>query len=189
MTELVRIEEPEPLLLTVNDYRVLADAGAFAGRSKVELIEGVILTVSPQRKWHWAVKSELARRIGNKLEELGLPLRAGAEGTVKLSENSAPEPDIVIASLSGDWDAYLGGGEVKLMIEIADTSEKFDLGKKRLLYARHGIPEYWVLTRQLIYCFWGPAENDYRHQDKRAFGQPIASATISDLTVETAGIL
>jgi Uma2 family endonuclease len=183
-----KVRKRQPLLLTVQDYRTLADAGAFEGRPKVELIDGVILTVSPQRNWHLFVKSELGRRLGNKLEQLGLPLRAYVEGTVALSQHNAPEPDIIISS-GGDLDDYLRGNAALLMIEVADTSARFDLGRKKQLYAEHRIPEYWVVTRKVVHRFSEPVGGSYRQGDERQFGQPVESATIPGLIIETAGIV
>jgi Uma2 family endonuclease len=189
MNELRQVEDRERLLLTVHDYRILAEAGAFEGRPKVELIDGVILTVSPQRRWHFAVKTELARRIGNELERLGLPLRAFVEGTVELSDHNAPEPDIVIGPSEGDPDGYLIGSSARLVIEIANSRPKFDLGRKKSLYAEHGAPEYWVLTRTVIHRFWSPEAGDYRQHQEQSFGEPISSVTIPGLTVESAGLI
>lgn len=189
MNEVRRIDEaPQQLLLTVEDYRMLADAGAFEERPKVELVDGVILTVSPQRNWHVFVKSELGRRLGNKLEQLGLPMRASIEATVALSRHNAPEPDIII-SLHGDPDDYMRRDEALLMVEVADTSTRFDLGRKKLLYAEHGIPEYWVLTKTMMHRFWSPKDGGYQQQDDRPFGHMIESITIPGLAIERAGIV
>lgn len=190
MNEVRQIQtSQQQLLLTVDDYRILHDAGAFQDRPKVELIEGVILTMSSQRRWHISVKSEFGRRLGNKLEQLGLPLRAFVEGTVALSKHNAPEPDIIIAPPGGEWDEYLTGDVAKLMVEVADTSVRFDLGRKKLLYARHGIPEYWVVTKKKVHRFWTPEGAAYRNSDERVFGEKIESATISGLFIDTTGIV
>jgi Uma2 family endonuclease len=74
------------------------------------------------------------------------------------------------------------------MVEVADTSARFDLGRKKQLYAEHAIPEYWVITKKLIHRFWSPADGEYRHSDERNFGLPIESATIPGLEVESGGI-
>jgi Uma2 family endonuclease len=186
MTVANRLEEftPRPLPLTVADYRILDEAGAFVGRPKVELIEGVLLTVSPQRRWHLRVKSELGQRLGAKLRELGLPLTADVDGTVVLSNDSAPEPDIIVSS-AGPPDDYVAAGTVRLLIEVADTTVRFDVEEKKRLYARYGIPEYWVVTKELVHRFWEPLEGSYVHGDERPLGHRIESATIPNLVVES----
>jgi Uma2 family endonuclease len=188
MNVLSTITRRKPLPLTVNDYRILHEAGAFVGRPRVELIEGVILTVNSQLRWHLAVKSGLSRRLGNKLEEMGLQYRAYCDGTVALSDDSAPDPDILIAS-DGPADEFVDGGVTHLIVEVADTSLRFDLGRKRLLYARGAIPEYWVVSRRSMYRFWMPEDGDYRQRDKMAFGQPMTSITIPCLTIESDGLI
>lgn len=190
MTELLPIQEPQPLLLTVDDYRILHESGAFEARPKVELIEGVILTVSPQKNAHAFAKSELARRLGNRIKELDLPFRAITEGTMALLPNSAPGPDITITA-ADPGDDYMKPDTTALVIEVANTSEAFDLGTKADLYARGGISEYWVLLlrKGQLVRHWAPAAQGYAKKDKVALGEPFESITIPALSVMSDGLL
>ena len=190
MTLANRIDEfqPQPLPLTLADYRILDEAGAFVGRPKVELVEGVLLTVSPQKRWHLRVKSELGRRLGNALQDLRLPLRADVDGTVALSGKSALEPDIIISS-DGPLDDYVEAKTVALIVEVAETTLRFDLDRKRLLYAASGIAEYWVVTKKIVHRFWSPQGDDYAHRDESPLGGMIESVTIPDLAVESDGLI
>lgn len=68
---------------------------------------------------------------------------------------SWPEPDLaVIAEIKDEYGKrHPYGNEVLLVIEISDSSSRYDSVTKRDLYARAGVPEYWVLDiqgRQLI---------------------------------------
>jgi Uma2 family endonuclease len=60
---------------------------------------------------------------------------------------SAPEPDLIVLKreTSHFTDAHPGPEDIRLIIEVADTTLSFDLRVKAPLYARAGIVEYWVL--------------------------------------------
>jgi Uma2 family endonuclease len=185
-----RIEERRPLPLTVEDFRILANAGAFVGRPKVELIQGVIVTASPQKNLHSFLKSELALRLGLRLRELRSPMRAITEGTLDLSPDSAPDPDITITS-DAPTDSFILRETVALIVEISDTSLTYDLETKAALYARSGVPEYWVVAarKRQVHRHWTPEQDGYRDKDVISFGDLLESATMPDLAVDTEGLV
>lgn len=182
--------EPQRFLLTVKDYQILHEAGAFVGRPKVELIEGVIVTVSPQTNLHSFAKSELALRLGLKLRELGSPLKAVTEGTVALSPDSAADPDITITS-DRSKNGYIERKTAALVIEVSDSSLRYDLGGKAQLYARCGVPEYWVVAvrKRQVHRHWSPSGEEYQNKDVIEFGDPIESVTIPGLAAESDGLI
>ncbi len=183
-------EEPKRLLLTLDDYRILHEAGAFVGRPKVELFEGIIYTVSPQKNLHSFVRSELALRLGLKLRECKMPLRAITEGTVALAHDTALDPDISVTS-DVARDGYIDIQTVRLIVEVSDTSLRDDLGTKAAVYARAAVPEYWVVDVQgrLLRRHWHADQGGYACKDVVAFGEPFASAIIPDLAVESDGLI
>ena len=178
---------PHPLKLRVADFMLLNDSGAFEGYSKVELIEGEIICVNSQFSRHARVKSLLIRRLGNALEALEAPLEAWGEVSVHLSDDSMPEPDIVLTSYRGTGPVPLE--TVALLIEVADTTLQNDLGRKARMYARAGIKEYWVAdveeNRFLIHT--KPSEEAYGERIELSFGETIRIGTLPDLQIETTG--
>ena len=66
------------------------------------------------------------------------------ETTFRLSEDTYLEPDIVICPRDS-WPAGLSGGNVLLVVEIADSSLSYDMGRKAALYASFGVRELWVM--------------------------------------------
>lgn len=77
-----------------------------------------------------------------------------------------------------------------LIVEVADTTKRYDLGTKARIYAAAGVPEYWVVNipGEVIHQLWSPADAAFAEQRTVAFGSTIRSATIAALTVETAGL-
>ena len=183
-------EDPKPFLLTLDDYRVLHEAGAFDRGPKVELIEGVILQLNPQQNRHSFAKTELAFRLRDKLREIGSPLRAIVEPTVAIPPDSAPEPDIALTS-DKPRDDYVALGTVALLIEVSSTTVGHDLKRKAALYARSGVPEYWVLEvyKAVLHRHRSPGGAAYSKQEALPLGGLLESVTIPGLAVESDGLI
>jgi Uma2 family endonuclease len=79
---------------------------------------------------------------------------------------------------------------VALAVEISDSTLKFDLTRKLALYAREGIPEYWVadIKGRKVHQFWAPDGGKYASSREVAFGVRIDSVTIAGLSVETVSL-
>ncbi len=127
--------------LTVDDVTAMVRAGILAEDDKVELLDGVLVEMSPQGSQHLIAVSRLNMRLVPIAAAAGLILTPQCPLDV-LSPISLPEPDIVIAPDPG-WDAY--PAQAVLVIEVSVTSRAVDLGRKAAIYAAAGIPEYWVL--------------------------------------------
>ncbi|MGO4884075.1 MAG: Uma2 family endonuclease [Bryobacteraceae bacterium] len=57
-----------------------------------------------------------------------------------------PVPDLIVLRRDqGDFDSNPRPQDLRLVVEIADSSLNFDLAVKAALYARAGVVEYWVL--------------------------------------------
>jgi Uma2 family endonuclease len=80
---------------------------------------------------------------------------------------------------------------VALIVEISDTSLTYDLETKAALYARSGVPEYWVVAarKRQVHRHWTPEQDGYRNKDVISFGDLLESATMPDLAVDTEGLV
>lgn len=180
---------PQRVALTVNDVALLDRAGAFDDYGKVELNEGDLLYVNAQYRRHMVVKSELAYRLRRAREGAGSPLFVGTEGSVALSDHDLPQPDILVTD-AADGDGAVPGSSIALLIEVADTTLAFDLGRKARIYARAGVPEYWVadVNGRVIHQLWRPESEGCAERRSMAFGAPVTAITVSDLTVPTTSL-
>jgi Uma2 family endonuclease len=173
---------PQRAKLSAREFWLLADAGAFQDFVKTELIEGEIFVVNAVHSRHARAHAALTVEIGLALRELGSDL-------ILLSTPSTELSDISLAR-SAEGKA-VAGGETVLAVEISDSSVDFDLGRKQRLYARHGIPEYWVvdITARRLVQMWSPSGEAFDQRDEHPFGARVESATIAGLAVETARLL
>jgi Uma2 family endonuclease len=191
MTLQTRSEDdaPQPARLTAKDFWLLAGSGAFDKHARTELIEGEIWVVNSVHRWHARIMGATHTALVRGIEAAGLPLEVLIAGSVSMSEDSVPEPDLsVIAALDEAPDTIMPE-ELKIAVEITDTTAKFDLGRKAKLYAVHGVPEYWVIhrDRRAVIQMWSPTPGGYSETRDVPFGARLEAATIPGLSVETPG--
>lgn len=125
--------------LKLADYERMVDAGILTEDDKVELINGVICEMTPQGDGHSYLIQWLNMRLVRGLPEGGPELRP--QLPMRLPPRSMPEPDFTIV----EPGQRRHPSTALLVIEIANTSRRFDLGTKAELYAAQGLPEYWVI--------------------------------------------
>lgn len=179
---------PHRAKLRVADFLLLAEAGAFSDYARTELIEGEIWVVNAVHRRHARAHAQLTIEIGVALKTAGSNLVAYTAPSTELSDDSLPEPDIAIGEPS---DAKIfPGPAMRVAIEISDSTLDLDLGRKARLYARYGVPEYWVvdIEGRLIHQMWAPDGEAYKQQRNAAFGETLAAATISGLTIDTGSL-
>ena len=190
MTEQIALERnPLPVKLTVEDYLLLDESGAFDRHPRTELIDGIVYAMNPQYRPHMVVKSELAYRLRRALEDIGNSAFVGTEGSVSLSKTDFPEPDILVTT-EPRGEGPVPASSILLLVEVGHTTLEFDLHQKSPAYARGGIPELWVVDvkRGIIHQMWKPQGDSYAGCQEVRFGEEIVAATMAGLMVATAGI-
>lgn len=182
---IVRPSEPTVHKITVDEFLALDEAGFFLDHH-VELIEGEIFEMAALHRPHSRTLMVLSTAIDLAVEALDASLEALSPISSKLNEHSLPEADIVIADR--EESRMVEGPTVRLLVEVADSSLRHDLGIKLRLYARTGVPEYWVadVNARKIIRFHAPAGEEYAERTEFAFGVAVPSATIAGLTIDTA---
>lgn len=135
---------PERRLWTVAEFDDAAARGIIKPDERLELIEGeVIYKVTPQESRHTtgirAVEEALRRAFA-----VGYDVRV--QMPLVFGTRSKPEPDIAV--VAGTFRDYAGSHPTTavLVVEVSGSSLAFDRTTKAGLYARAGIPEYWILN-------------------------------------------
>lgn len=137
------VEEPASFLFSREQYHQLGELGWFRGR-KVELIAGEIVVQSPQNWLHASTTDRSAEVLRRDLGagfwvRMQLPLDLGA------ASPSEPEPDVsVVRGSRGDYTDH--PATALLLVEVSDTTLRYDRGPKASLYARAGIGDYWTIN-------------------------------------------
>ncbi len=170
--------------LTVKDFLLLEESGAFANHCKTELIDGEIYYTNAQHRPHLMAKMHFHNALHALLSEIGSNLSSVVEGSVERGANDLPEPDLVLTS-EPYGEGAIPAASVALAIEISDTTLRMDLGNKLGRYATAGIPEYWVfdVDRSILHQMWSPEGDQYVNRRTIQKGQTIAAETIADLRI------
>jgi Uma2 family endonuclease len=145
---------------TVAEVEAMVAAGVMEEDERVELIGGELVPMSPKGIRHEVVKRALLDRwFRARPDEVHL----ASETTFRLSEDTYLEPDVVIYPRAIGLQG-LAGANVLLVVEIADSSLRYDTGRKAALYASFGIRELWVIdaVRLTTRMFREAAADGYR---------------------------
>jgi Uma2 family endonuclease len=184
------VEEGDPVrhLITVDEFLILDEAGAFENVGRVQLIDGEIFVMNAVHRPHAKAQAEILIAISLGVRKLKANLTAYAPVSTHLDDHSLPEPDVVVATVEDD--RFVSRDSVRLAVEVSSSSLQFDLGRKARLYARTGVPEYWVVdvVARKIIRMAGPENETYAQRDEFAWGSPVPSATIPDLLVDTTAL-
>lgn len=123
-------------------YEQMVDAGVFGPEDRLELLDGEIIDMAPQKSRH-ATAVRLLEEALRACFGPGYDIRS--QLPLALDERSEPEPDIaVVPGRPRDYrDAH--PSSALLIVEVADTTLAYDRIRKLAAYARAGIPEYWIL--------------------------------------------
>lgn len=173
----------------MEDFDLLALHGGLAGLQRSELLDGDIYPTSPQYTRHARIKARFYNAVFLWQQANRPDLEVLSEVSVAMPPHDEPMPDVVLCDVPlGDKGVAVE--TVHLLIEIADAASAGDLGYKKALYARQGVPEYWVadLVKGLVHCFGSPGTEGYADERKVAFGERVEAATLAGLTVETGGL-
>ena len=127
---------------TVDEYMAMGEANILKECDRVELLDGEIIVKEPIGPYHlgganWLNMLLVPPLVGRAIVQI--------QGPIYLNDRSAPEPDVVVRSLSRSWER-VETDDVYFVIEVADTSLAYDLGVKLARYAAAGIPEVWILN-------------------------------------------
>ncbi len=136
------MEHVSPRLFTVDEFHRMVEAGVFGDHERVELLEGVIVSLTTQGPAH----ANAIRRLNKWLVlQLGDAFSLLPQLPVTLGQRSEPVPDLAVVR-ADEGSARVHPRQALLMIEVSDTTLRKDRRVKLGLYARFGIPEYWIVN-------------------------------------------
>ena len=183
----VHVDETLPLHpLSVENVMAMVSAGILDADDHVELLDGVLVEMSPQGTPHAYAIRKLTALAFPVVDAAGLEL--SIQGPVDVgSPISLPEPDLAIIPVTGRDEHPRNA---LLVVEMGATSLRIDLVRKARIYAAGGVPEYWVLDveRRALIVHRDPRDGYYT--DVRTVSEDqIVMATKLDLAVPVASLL
>ncbi|MEX0269209.1 Uma2 family endonuclease [Leptolyngbyaceae cyanobacterium UHCC 1019] len=176
--------------ISVQDYHQMAKSGILRPDERVELLSGQIIKMAAKGTAH----SAAVRRIEHLLRErLGNRVLICLQDPIQLDDYSEPEPDIAVVRPDPLYyeDHHPTPAKVFWLIEVADTSLKFDCEVKALAYSRSGIAEYWVLdvNDRKLHVYRSPSANGYQSETILAEALTIAPLAFPDCVITVQNLL
>jgi Uma2 family endonuclease len=176
--------------ISVQQYHDMIDQGILTTNDRVELLNGLLVRKMAQKAPHARTIRRLTRFLPTVLplgwiEQFQLPI---------MVDTSEPEPDAAIlrGTESTFRDRHPAGRDFGIVIEVADTTLRYDRLEKGPVYAASGIPEYWIinLEEQVVEVYTQPTPDGYGlmqlyHAGDAVplvlDGQPITAFSVTEL--------
>lgn len=161
---------------TLAEYERMIEAGVFGEESHIELIRGEIIAMSPPSFTHEFTVARLIKLLERRAGEVALVWPQG--NSIRLpSSASRPQPDVALLR----WrESYSKSNpptaeDVLLLIEVSDSSLRYDKGDKLRLYAESNVPEYWVvdLQKKVVEVYSTPDQGDYMNRRRVGPGEVL----------------
>ncbi len=177
-------------LTDINEWQRLGEANIFPPDSRLELIEGEILEMAPIGFNHSGHINRLVKLLTKLIPGDIIP---SVQNPLRLGDLSEPEPDFMLLKPNADFycSRHPNADDVLLLIEVADSSLSFDQNQKLHLYARHKIPEYWLMNLKdaCIEVYRQPHDDIYGEKTTLRVGDSTSLSQLNQLTINIADIL
>ena len=172
--------------LDADSYYGMAEAGILRRHDRIELIDGELIDMAPIGQNHGSTVSRL-----NETLVLAFAGRATvySQTSLRLDRFNVPEPDFAVLKRRADFYGTgepAGPADVLLLIEVADSSLRFDRVVKLPLYARNAIPEVWIvdLKQRTLECYRHPAGDQYAHCSAHHPGGTLSLLAAPEITLQ-----
>lgn len=177
-------DEPEFRVrpITVAEYNRMAEVGIIDPDERVELVDGLLIVPPPHNPPHFSTILRMQHRLQERLQQRAL---IPSQLPIVVSDISEPEPDFALVRWRDDYyaSAIVTNADAFAIVEVSDTSLRMDRGRKRTVYARAGIPEYWIanVRAKQIEIHRDPQGDAYPEPRIAKKGDTVAFAAFPDV--------
>jgi Uma2 family endonuclease len=171
-------------------YHALVQAGVLKEDTRVELIRGDLTVMSPISPRHAGTVKRLNFVFSRRLGERAV---IGVQDPFAIGDDNEPEPDLSVLKPRADFYAadHPQPADLLLVVEVADTSLRYDREVKVPLYAAAGISEVWVLNLadNLLEIYREPGPKGFRSLQRLSPGDQVSPLAFPDLNLAVADLL
>ena len=173
-------------ILTYEDYLNAPDD------ERYELLDGELVMIAAPNIAHQRAVLRLTRLLSDFVEEKELGEVFVAPTDVVLSETNVVQPDVIFISTDRmsivDTDNIKGSPDLVVEI-ISPNNPERDLVRKRGIYARHGVEEYWIADPEARSVRVMTLEgNAYLEAAEYGMGDVLTSSTLTGLALEVGNV-
>ena len=177
-------------LFTVDEYYRMVEAGILNEDDRVELIEGEIIEMSPIGLKHMSCVDRTMDALTSALKGRAL---VSVQHPLRLNNYNEPQPDIVVLKPRADYYASKPHTpeDTVLVIEVSDTTLRYDLKVKLPIYAALGVSEVWIenLQSELLLVCRNPAGKSYGTQLTLHRGDSVSPIAFPDVVFKLEDLL
>lgn len=167
------------------EYDKLVELGVFEGE-RIELLDGQLVRMNPPKPPHASTVDKLMLLLVR-----GLSTQAGVriQQPFAANEESEPQPDLALVPLATYEIEH--PNQAQLIIEVSESSIRYDRGPKLRVYAEAGVPEYWIvnLEQRLIEVHRKPANGRYWQVQSYDDSSVIRPERFPDFELRVADVL
>lgn len=179
------------MLFSVADYHKMIKTGILGEDDNVELIKGDIIKMSPIYTPHSSHLKIISKYLHKYLPYDDVII--GVQDPITIVDlNSEPQPDLSVAKYKATYysDEHPTPEDLYLVVEVADSTLRYDRLVKAPLYAAAGIPEYWIINVNASQAevYRNPQNGEYQERANFLKGDTFTFAAF-DLMIKTDDIL
>ena len=169
---------------TVDEYHALGRAGVLGEDSRVELIDGRLIAMSPIGEPHLLVVNRLNRLLAQRAyaAEPALAI-VSVQNPLRLDDGTEPEPDLVLLRPESEGRGFPSAPDALLVVEVSDATLNFDRTVKVPRYAAAGVAELWVVAvaERTVEVHRRPSGRSYAETDRVGRGGALTVAALPAL--------
>jgi Uma2 family endonuclease len=171
----------ERRLFTADEYEAMGLAGILGEDERLELIGGEIVKLSPIGGPHMYCVNLVNRQL---VPLVGPTMLVSVQNPVRLGNRDEPQPDVVVYGDRPDPRTVPWPDDVRLVIEVSDTTQRYDRRVKLPRYAAAGIPETWIfdLKAHTLERYSEPGPAGYGAVARVGRGESLPSLVLSSIT-------
>jgi Uma2 family endonuclease len=172
-----------PVRFTVEQYERMGETTILDPDTRYELLDGVITMMSPAGPRHSATVDRIAAQF---IQRLAGQATIKIQNPIRLGPDSELEPDILVARYRSDFYefAHPTAADALLALEVSDSSIRVDRLVKVPIFARHGLPEVWIvnLGDRCVEVYRDLQDGTYRDVRTYRGDEPFSCAAFPDVT-------
>jgi Uma2 family endonuclease len=186
--EHLELESRPPL--SVEEFEALAVAEGWDEDTRVELLDGEVVWMSPINDPHIGGVNRLNRVFRRYAEDVAL---VSVQNSIRIDNYDEPQPDLALLRPRADDYSTVKAtpAEILLLVEVADRTLRTDLGRKARIYATGGVVEYWVvdINNRVLYVHRAPEAGRYASRQVLGRTDRISALFASEVEFEVAELI
>ncbi len=172
--------------LSVHAFHKMGEAGILGEDARVELVDGELIDMAPIGSLHAGTVDRIARLFFARCTDVIVRI----QNPIVLGSDSELQPDLTLVRPREDnyTKSHPEPVDILLIVEVGDSTVRYDREIKIPLYAQYAIPEVWLLDlqRQQLEVYLQPGANGYRQILRPEKNEEVALSRLTGVVINIA---